>query len=180
MPLHRTFGDERFQQLVHLLERQLAKWLALMLMLVLLAATLQLTWVAALDLARPGKNWLGGGLVEFLDQLLLILIALELLQTVTAYLRDHAVQIELVLVTALTALSRKLIIHPPGTHSDGPDLLMVGLAVVCLSGSYWLVRESHRGQGPNRRGPARAFPADHPSPEPDGADGEGSAPYPRG
>ena len=43
MVLHRAFGDERFQQLVHLLERQLAKWLALMLMLVVVVATLQLT-----------------------------------------------------------------------------------------------------------------------------------------
>ncbi len=180
MVLHRAFGDERFQQLVHLLERQLAKWLALMLVLVVVVATLQLTWVAAVDLGNPGKNWLGGSLIEFLDQLLLILIALELLQTVTAYLRDHAVQIELVLVTALTALSRKLIIHPPGSHGDAPELLMVGLAVVCLSGSYWLVRESHGGRGPNRRGPAKRFQGDHPLPPPDGDGGEESAGSPQG
>jgi uncharacterized membrane protein (DUF373 family) len=167
-------SDQQFRQLVHGIERQLAKWLGLMLVLVLLVATIQLTWVAANDLIHPRKDWLGGSLIEFLDQLLLILIGLELLQTVTAYLRDQSVQIELVIVTALTALSRKLIIHPPSSSTDAGQLLMVALAVGCLSGSYWLVRQSHRGHQPGRRGPATPSPADHPSPAADGGGGEQS------
>lgn len=167
-------SDDDFRRLVHGIERQLAKWLGLMLVLVLLVATVQLTWVAANDLLHPGKDWLGGSLIEFLDQLLLILIGLEVLQTVTAYLRDQSVQIELVIITALTALSRKLIIHPPSSTTDSGQLLMVSLAVVGLSGSYWLVRQSHRNHHPGRRGPARSSPEDHPSPPDDGDDGDGS------
>lgn len=172
-------SDHQFRQLVHGIERQLAKWLGVMLVLVLLTATIQLTWVAANDLIHPGKDWLGGSLIEFLDQLLLILIGLELLQTVTAYLRDQAVQIELVIVTALTALSRKLIIHPPSSSTDAGQLLMVALAVACLSGAYWLVRQSHQGQQPARRGPARPSPEDHLSQPADGVDGEQSAASPQ-
>ena len=170
MGLRDFFSDDSFRRLVHGIERQLAKWLGVMLVLVVLVATVQLTWVAGLDLITPGKDWLKGSLIEFLDQLLLILIALEVLQTVTAYLRDQSVQIELVIVTALTALSRKLIIHPPGSTTNSSELLIVALSVVCLAGAYWLVRQSHLGRYPRRRGPARAFRADHPSPE-HGGDG---------
>ena len=40
------------------------------------------------------------------DRLLLILVSLEVLQNLTAYLRDQVVQIELVLLTAMTAVAR--------------------------------------------------------------------------
>ena len=51
-------------------------------------------------------NWFDGSLTKLLDRLLLIFIALEVLQNVTASLRDQVVQIELVLLTALTAVAR--------------------------------------------------------------------------
>ena len=174
MRLQQLLSDDSFRRFVHTIERHLAKWLGLMLMVVLLVATLQLSWVAANDLIHPDKDWLGGSLIEFLDQLLLILIGLELLQTVTAYLRDQSVQIELVIITALTALSRKLIIHPPGSSTDSGQLLMVALAVLGLSAAYWLVRQSHRNHHRSRRGPTRSSREDHPSPPPDGDDGEQS------
>lgn len=174
MRVQQLFTDDSFRSFVHTIERQLAKWLGLMLVVVLLVATVQLSWVAGNDLIHPNKNWLGGSLIEFLDQLLLILIGLEVLQTVTAYLRDQSVQIELVIVTALTALSRKLIIHPPGSSTDSGQLLMVALAVVALAGAYWLVRQSHSRGHRSRRGPTRSSRGDHPSPPPDGGDGEQS------
>lgn len=179
MGLQQLFDDDGFRRFIHRIERQLAKWLALMLVVVVVVAVCQLTWVTAGDLIHLRKDWLEGSLIAFLDQLLLILIALELLQTVTAYLRDQSVQIELVIVTALTALSRKLIIHPPGSSSDSAEVLMVALAVVCLSGSYWLVRLSHDGRHPSRTGPARRFQGDHPSPADGGGDAEESAASPR-
>ena len=49
-------------------------------------------------------NWLGDDLIKVLGDLLTVLIALEVLQNITSYLRRHVVQIELVLVTALTAV----------------------------------------------------------------------------
>ena len=175
MGLQDFFSDDSFRRLVHGIGRQLAKWLGVMLVLVVLVATVQLTWVAGIDLITPGKDWLRGSLIEFLDQLLLILIALEVLQTVTAYLRDQSVQIELVIVTALTALSRKLIIHPPGSTTNSSELLMVALSVACLAGAYWLVRQSHLGRYPTRRGPAKPFLGDRRLPEHDGDGGEESS-----
>ena len=57
-----------------------------------------------------------------LGDLLNLLIAVEVLQNITSYLRRHVVQIELVLITAMTAVARKVIVLPPGAESK-PQLL---------------------------------------------------------
>jgi len=46
--------------------------------------------------------WLGDELIKGLADLLIELIALEILQDITSCLHSHVMQIELVLVTALT------------------------------------------------------------------------------
>ena len=72
-------------------------------------------------------------MIRLLDQVLVILIALEVLQNLTAYLREHVVQIELVLITALTALARKVIVMPPGVQKDPSELVGLGAAVLALA-----------------------------------------------
>ena len=77
---------------------------------VILAALIQLVMSMALNLLQGSKaTWLGDDLIKVLGDLLTVLIALEVLQNITSYLRRHVVQIELVLVTALTAVARKVI-----------------------------------------------------------------------
>ncbi|MFN9914403.1 MAG: phosphate-starvation-inducible PsiE family protein, partial [Pirellulaceae bacterium] len=85
-------------------------------------------------------DWFDGSMIKLLDRLLLIFIALEVLQNVTAYLRDQVVQIELVLLTALTAVARKVIVLSPGTENKAPLLASFGLIVVGIAAAYWLVR----------------------------------------
>jgi len=92
--------------------------------------------------------------VGLLDQILVILIAVEVLQNLTAYLREHVVQIELVLVTALTAVARKVIVFPPGMQKDPAVLIGLGVAIVSLAAAYWLVRQSHLKRPPTRTEPA--------------------------
>jgi uncharacterized membrane protein (DUF373 family) len=83
-----------------------------------------------------------------LDRLLLILIALEVLQNLMAYLREHVVQIELVLVTALTAVARKVIVMPQSSDQQPWVLASLGVTVLSLAGAYWLVRWTLRRQQP--------------------------------
>jgi len=102
------------------------------------------------DLLDLQVNWTGEGLVSLLDQVLVILIALEVLQNLTAYLREHVIQIELVLVTALTAVSRKVIVSPPGMQKDPAVLIGLGVAILSLAAAYWLVRQSNLKRPPTR------------------------------
>ena len=147
----RLFNDRSFLRAITAFERSLAKVLSVVLTGVLVVATLQLLLFLGADLLDLNVNWTGDGLVSLLDQVLVILIALEVLQNLTAYMREHVVQIELVLVTALTAVARKVIVMPPGVQKNPADLIGLGFAVLSLAGAYWLVRQSHIRRLPTRR-----------------------------
>jgi uncharacterized membrane protein (DUF373 family) len=134
-------SEYRFQSLISRFECQLSRILAGLLMVVLAASTVQLVIVTAQVLLQPGQDWLGGQLLQLLDRLLLILIGLEVLQNLTAYLRDHTFQTELVVLTALTAVARKLIVMPPGQEKDPLNLIGVGVVILCLAGAYALLRQ---------------------------------------
>jgi uncharacterized membrane protein (DUF373 family) len=145
------FDDLSFLRAITAFERTLAKVLSVVLTAVLVVSALQLLLFLGSDLLDLSVNWTGEGLIRLLDQVLVILIALEVLQNLTAYMREHVVQIELVLVTALTAVARKVIVMPPGVQKNPADLIGLGCAVLSLAGAYWLVRQSHFRRRPSRR-----------------------------
>ena len=142
------FSDKRFLGAIHSYERQLAKILALLLAVVIGFATIELLIQSGVKVVQWQTDWFDGSLIKLLDRLLLIFIALEVLQNVMAYLRDQVVQIELVLLTALTAVARKVIVLPPGTEDKAPLMTGFGLLVVGLAVAYWLVRQA--GQASSR------------------------------
>ncbi len=157
-----------FLRSVHAFERMIAKVLSLGLVFVVLVAAAQLVWFLVADLADLRVQWIGEPLINLLDQILVILIALEVLQNLTAYLREHVVQIELVLITALTALARKVIVMPPGVQKDPSELVGLGAAVLALAAAYWLVRQSHITRMPTRKALTTGSPDQDLSPPPDG------------
>jgi uncharacterized membrane protein (DUF373 family) len=140
------FSDKRFLTVIHGYERHLAKLLALLLAVVTGLAAIQLTVDSCIKIARLQSDWFGGGLMNLLDRLLLVFIALEVLQNVLAYLRDQVVQIELVLLTAMTAVARKVIVLPPGTESKPQLMVGFGVIVVGLAAAYWLVKQARQDQ----------------------------------
>lgn len=151
-------GDGNFLRLVGGFERALAKVLSAALTLVVVVATIQLLLLLGQDLFDLQVNWTGDGLIRLLDEILVILIALEVLQNLTAYLREHTVQIELVLITALTAVARKVIVMQPGVQKNPSELIGLGVSVLCLAAAYWLVRQSHLIRPIARTEPATTSP----------------------
>jgi uncharacterized membrane protein (DUF373 family) len=144
----KLFDDKQFLNAIHGYERQLAKLLAILLAAVIGFAALELLVETGVGLVQRQTNWFDGSLIKLLDRLLLIFIALEVLQNVTAYLRDQVVQIELVLLTALTAVARKVIVLPPGTENKPALMAGFGVIVVGLAAAYWLVRWARRNDKP--------------------------------
>ena len=144
----KLFDDKQFLNAIHGYERQLAKLLAILLAAVVGFAALELLVETGVGLVERQTNWFDGSLIKLLDRLLLIFIALEVLQNVTAYLRDQVVQIELVLLTALTAVARKVIVLPPGTENKPALMAGFGVIVVGLAAAYWLVRWARRNDKP--------------------------------
>ena len=150
----RMFQDSTYLRLIDRSEQVLTKVLGLVLLVVMVAATAQLIGVVGVALVQPGTPWLSATLNTVLGDLLTLLIALEVLQNITSYLRHHVVQIELVLLTAMTAVARKVIVLPPGAENK-PELLGgLGIAVLALAAAFWLVRSLNIRQPPARTGPA--------------------------
>jgi uncharacterized membrane protein (DUF373 family) len=151
-------------------ERAIVKALALLLLLVTIVAAVQLCIGVLGDLFRGRGDWLGERLIRLLGDLLNLLIALEVMQNITSYLRRGVVQIELVLLTAITAVARKVIVMPSVGEEKAQLLISLGLAVLALALAYWLVRQPSAVLGA-RTTPARLSPGQDPSPADDGDDG---------
>jgi uncharacterized membrane protein (DUF373 family) len=99
-----------------------------------------------------GKTWLSDPEHLFKDSLFIIfglflnvLIALEILENITAYLKKHVIQVELVIVTSLIAVSRKIIILDL-EKKTAADLIGLATAIFALSISYLIVRYTNRGK----------------------------------
>jgi uncharacterized membrane protein (DUF373 family) len=137
------FGDESFLRGIHGIENLVSKILSLALVGVILVSLLDLIVFLYKDLFREPVGFFNRTLIEIFGMFLNILIALELLENITAYLRKHVVQVELVIVTALIAVARKLIIFD-FSKASGIDLIGLATASFALAISYWLIHRMNR------------------------------------
>ncbi len=133
-------SDEKFLDLIHLVERLVSKILSVALLIVIIVGIYDLIYLLIKDLT---SNDLAGfynkGLIEIFGLFLNILIALELMENITAYLKKNVIYVELVIVTALIAVSRKIIIFDFAKKSS-QDLIAVSIGIIALSISYWLIK----------------------------------------
>ncbi len=173
----RLLSTSTFLRAIDRGEQLLAKLLGLALLAVTAMATLQLIGRVIGLIRDPSTSWLDQELTRLLGDLLNLLIAIEVLQNITSYLRRHVVQIELVLITAMTAVARKVIVLPQGAESKPELLIGLGVAVLALAGAYWLVRRPIPAVAVTRTAPARSFPEPDRSPPPGDDDGVRSAPH---
>ncbi len=70
----------------------------------------------------------------------MVLIGLELVESVKAYLEEDKVHAEIVFLVAIVAVARKIIILDYKNVTPG---FLYGMAaiILALSGGYWLVRK---------------------------------------
>ena len=110
--------------------------------IVLILATLDLVWTIVLAVTTPPLLLVTlDTLLEIFGMFLLVLVGLELLDTITAYIREHVVHAEIVILAAMIAIARKAITLDL-TKSE--PMVAFGLAalVLALSAAYFLVRRA--------------------------------------
>ena len=132
--------DDNFMVGIHFVENAVSKILSVALIIVVGVSLFELTLILAKDLfTTEPVGFFNKTLIEIFGLFLNILIALELLENITAYLRKHIVQVELVVVTALIAVARKIIIFDPSKYAKN-DLIALAFACFALAASYALIR----------------------------------------
>jgi uncharacterized membrane protein (DUF373 family) len=135
--------DEKFIETIETIEGVVSKLLSIGMIFVTFIAIAHLSYALIekllLTIDRPSNDSFNTTLFELFGLFLNVLIALEILENITAYLRKHVIQVELVIVTSLIAVARKIIILDLEKKSSS-DLIALAVAVFSLSVGYAIVR----------------------------------------
>ena len=139
--------DEKFLEAIESIEGIVSKILSVGMIFVTFVAIAQLSYALVekilLTIERPSNDSFNTTLFELFGLFLNVLIALEILENITAYLRKHVIQVELVIVTSLIAVSRKIIILDLEKKSSS-DLIALAVAVFSLSVGYAIVHQTNK------------------------------------
>lgn len=133
--------DEEFLDLIEKIQIILSKLLSIAMIIVTLVSVVDLGVILVTLLVDEPDRFFRTTLFQIFGVFLDILIALEILENITAYLRRHVVQVELVIVTSLMAVARKIIILDLDKIT-GTELIGLAIAILALSLSYWIIRKN--------------------------------------
>lgn len=126
----------------HKFEKTLAAVLLFLISAVALIAVVELCFVLYKDLTSGGGLLLDlAELFEVFGMFLIVLIAVELMASIYMYMMDKSVHVEMMLLIAVTALTRKVVVMDLEAKGD-PALYMVGLATLLgvLIVGYYLIK----------------------------------------
>lgn len=120
--------------------------LTVMMAFVLLLATIELAWIIVLDVISPPVLLLEiDELLEIFGLFMLVIIGIELLETIMkTYLAEGVNHAEIVISVAIIAIARKVIILDVKDVSS-MSLIGMGIIILALAISYFLVRYTRQG-----------------------------------
>lgn len=152
---HDLWPGERFTRVF---ERGVLSFVQLLLMILVVLGLADLGYLLWLGAARILATIDSVGDLQLAMQhgfagILLVLIGLELLETVRAYLHDHRVRLEVVLIVAVIAVGRHIVMLDL-EHLDGLSLLGIAALMLALTGGYVLVRRAEIVRPPDGTQPA--------------------------
>ncbi|MBD2676143.1 MULTISPECIES: phosphate-starvation-inducible PsiE family protein [Nostoc] len=136
-----TTKDQNFMHMIENVEVLVSKVLSILMVVVILVAIGDLAFFLYKELFTMPYGKFNTTLYKIFGLFLNILIALEILENITGYLRKHVIQVELVIVTSLIAVARKIIILDL-EKVPGIDIIGLGVAILALSISYLIIRSS--------------------------------------
>jgi uncharacterized membrane protein (DUF373 family) len=125
-------------------ERIIVYILIVLMMVIILVALTGFIFTIIRDVARQPASILSiDELLGFFGYILLVLIGLELLDTIRACLMEHVVHVEVVLEVALIAVARKIIILD---LKDTPSATLFGIAalVTALAVAFYLEKRGRK------------------------------------
>src|SRR5260370_34431920 len=120
--------------------------LAIVLIVVAALSTIHLGALVAQEIWKPPRFLIPvQGLLDIFGFFLLILIGVELLETLKAYAKKDVIHVRVVLEVALIAMARKVIVEEP---NNVPSLTLFGIAalILALGIAFYFERQAQRVQ----------------------------------
>lgn len=132
--MFRAFSETEKANLATLISRvQAITVTAIMILLtvVVIVSTLHLGYLIAKEMWEPPRFLIPvQGLLEVFGYFLLVLIGVELLETLKMYLKEDVIHVRVVMEVALIAMARKAITEEPASV---PGLTLFGIAALILA-----------------------------------------------
>lgn len=122
---------------------------------VVVLAVIDLAWILIQDVFTPPYVLLDiDELLEVFAMFLLVLIGIELVETLKLYLKRNSLRAEIIILVALIALSRKVITLD---LKDTPALTLVGIAalIASLGATYYVIKRAHAPKSSTLQVPER-------------------------
>ena len=132
------------EKIIGTIQKSIVVALASMLVVVVVLSTVHLGALIAEEIWKPPRFLIPvAGLLEIFGYFLLVLIGVELLETLKAYVNEKTIHVRVVLEVALIAMARKVIIEEP---NGVPSLTLFGIAalILALGLAFYFERNAQR------------------------------------
>jgi uncharacterized membrane protein (DUF373 family) len=80
-------------------------------------------------------------LMDLFGVFMLVLIGIELLDTIKVYLRENVVHVEVVVLVAIIAVARKVVVLKI-EDLTGERIIGIALLIIALAGAYYLIKKA--------------------------------------
>lgn len=125
-------------------ERFAAYGLLALMAIIVISASLEVAYEIATNIFSPPGFFIGvRDLFELFGLFLMVLIGLELMASIRMYLEDNRIHAETMLLVAITAITRKIVILDA---SKMEPMILFGIAaiVVALTSGYFFMRRGRQ------------------------------------
>lgn len=141
---HQDNTPPKLKKAVQVTERMIIKVLIALMTLLLVIATIELGYVLFNSVIQRGEDQFLinlENLMTVFGVFLLVVIGIELLDTIKVYFRKHVIHVEVVMLVAIIAVSRKIIVLDYDKYS-GLEMLGVAGIILALAGGYFLIKKT--------------------------------------
>jgi uncharacterized membrane protein (DUF373 family) len=147
---------ETMKNLLTKFERFVVMALLVMITIVVFLTTVELAYILIKDIVTPPVVILEiDEILDLFGLFLLVLIGVELLETIKTYFHDQIIRVQVVFLVALMAISRKVIILDANKLS-GETLLGIAALIFAFSVGYFFVRHGQSMAGKEEMAPPDA------------------------
>ena len=130
------------KRIVYKFEYFIVLALLIMMMVALLASTVELAVILVEELLQPPKFLLDvKEMLSVFSFFLMVLIGLELVETIKVYLERDVIHVEVIVLVAIIAVARKIIIIDYESISYG-KVLSIAALMIALSAGYFLLKRT--------------------------------------
>jgi len=140
--MEQSKGVKRMNEMVKIIEKYIIKTLIALMSVLLIIATVQLGYMVVTSILQSDVFILDlDVLMDLFGVFLLVLIGIELLDTIKVYFKKHNIHVEVIMLVALIAIARKIILMDFSKYT-GLEILGIAALIITLSLGYYFIKKA--------------------------------------